>query len=238
MLIPGVTRTQIQTLPALVADYPWCFAAGFHPFFLEQHQSDDLPWLARQLEGERGQGYRAQGLVAVGECGLHLTRSTPVEIRRVQQEWFETQVVLARTSRLPLILHGVGAHDLIVSTLRRLGCHSGGVIHAFSGSEQQARRYLDMGIRIGVGATFFHPGARRLRRTLSTLPADAVLLETDTPDMKAPFWGDDYHSPETIPMIGTGMASLLGLPSEAFKHQLWANLFDTFPNVQSIFHQH
>ena len=240
LLLPGVSRQQLERLPALVAHKPWYFAAGLHPYFLDQHQADDLDWLAdwlvvQQAVQQTGQQTAGQAskLVAVGECGLHQLRQASDEQARQQLQLFEAQVTLAREHNLPLVLHGVGTHDQIVATLRRLRCHTGGVIHGFSGSEQQARRYLDAGIRIGVGATFFHARATRLRRTLSALPVDAFLLETDSPDMTAPFWNSSRHSPQTIPLIGVGLSSLLKCSPEQLRIQLRHNLYATFSALES-----
>lgn len=236
LLLPGVSRQQLERLPSLVDHKPWYFAAGLHPYFLDQHQADDLDWLANWLALQQtvqqttGQ---VSKLVAVGECGLHQLRQAPEAQARQQLQLFEAQVTLAREHNLPLVLHGVGTHDQIVATLRRLRCHTGGVIHGFSGSEQQARRYLDAGIRIGVGATFFHARATRLRRTLSALPADAFLLETDSPDMTAPFWNSTRHSPQTIPLIGTGLSALLKCSPEQLRIQLHRNVYSTFPALES-----
>lgn len=239
MIIPGVSRQQSDVATALVPGWPWYLGFGLHPYFLQQHAPQDWQWLENRVHAESGQnvvkeyseGESTTGApVAVGECGLHFTRTTSGPERTQQQALFEFQVALARDNNLPMILHGVGAHDQIAATLNRMNCHTGGVVHAFSGSYQQACRYLDMGLRLGIGATFFHANAHKLRRTLAALPREAVLIETDAPDMVAPFWSGLY-GPQAIPMIALGLSSLWRIPLYELQQQLWLNLMASFPLI-------
>ncbi len=240
LIIPGVTRRQSQVAQSLVKGRPWFLAHGLHPYFMDQHCSDDLKWLSDAVEPDFScpdSVNQSTPLlpVAVGEFGLHWTKMTSVDERTRQLELFEYQVSLARTSGLPVILHGVGAHDQIASGLRRHGCQTGGVVHAFSGSYQQAKVYLDAGLRLGIGATFFHANARKLRRTLKALPKDGVLIETDAPDMAAPFWNREagIYSPLAIPLIAAGLAGIWEVELDELRYRLWKNLCDAFPAVAS-----
>ena len=57
-----------------------------------------------------------------------------------------------------------------------------GVVHSFSGSEQQARQLIDLGLYLSFGGPITYPRANRLRRLVASLPLDAILVETDAPD--------------------------------------------------------
>ena len=207
LLIPGVTRRQGEALPAFCQNRPWRYALGLHPYFLQQHQHRDGEWLAQALA--------VPGVVAVGEAGLDRILATDHAILEQQWHWFRLQAELAAQYGLPLILHIRGMHDEAAAFLRRQRFTGGGMVHAFSGSEQQGRVWHDLGFVLGVGGAMTHPRAQKLRRTLTALPLESLLLETDSPDMVPAFWGTERNSPETLPLIAAMLAALRGIaPSE------------------------
>ena len=146
-------------------------AYGLHPVFLDQHGPDDLPQLRDWLARERP--------VAVGECGLDYFVETLD--RDIQQQLFEGQLRLAREFDLPVIVHARRAVDAVIAALRRIGGLRG-VVHSFSGSEEQARQLWKLGFMLGLGGPVTYERARRLRRLAASMPMEHLLLETDAPD--------------------------------------------------------
>ena len=150
---------------------------GLHPVFLAHHHlsggDDDLAALARALD-------QHPECVALGECGIDARFGDTLE-----QQWrlFDAQLALAKERDLPVVVHCVRANDEVAKRLRQLALPAGGVIHAFSGSAQQASRFLDLGFVVGLGGAVTYPRAARLRRAVVSLPDDGFLLESDSPDM-------------------------------------------------------
>lgn len=146
-------------------------AYGLHPMFLERHRPDDLRDLREWIERERP--------AAVGECGLDYY----VEDldRDAQQHYFEDQLRLARDFDLPVIVHARRAVDAVVAAIRGIGGLRG-VVHSFSGSEQQARQLWKLEFMIGLGGPLTYERAKRLRRIVARMPLEHLLLETDAPD--------------------------------------------------------
>lgn len=107
-----------------------------------------------------------------------------------------------------MILHIRGMHDEACSYLRQKRFTHGGIVHAFSGSEQQAKAWLDLGFKLGIGGAMTHPRAHKLRRTIRAIPLEAWLLETDSPDMKSAFWAGKHNSPRAIPLLAACLAAL------------------------------
>ena len=103
-MIPGISREQGQTLPALCRDQPWYYAQGLHPYFQAKHQLSDLDWLEDQLRQD------AQ-ICALGEIGLDLPTAKAQHNEPTQWQFFSAQVQLAQAYRKPLILHIRGYHD-------------------------------------------------------------------------------------------------------------------------------
>ena len=163
---PGLRETCLSA-PGLFPAY------GLHPVFLDRHRDGDLQRLRDWLERERP--------VAVGECGLDYYIEDLD--RDVQQHWFEGQLRLARDFDLPVIVHARHAVEAVIATLRRIGGGAlRGVVHSFSGSEEQARQLWKLGFLVGLGGPVTYERARRLRRLAASMPLEFLLLETDAPD--------------------------------------------------------
>lgn len=201
LIIPGVARSQGQRLQQLCSNKPWLYAQGLHPYFLEQHQQQDLEWLEQQLQQD-------SQIIAVGEIGLD--KILAKDDQQLEQQWhyFRDQVTLAKHYNKPLILHVRGLHDQAASFLRQQRFANGGIVHAFSGSQQQAKAWLDLGFKLGIGGAMTHPRATKLRTTVASLPLQSWLLETDSPDMRSAFWASDVHSPAAIPCLAAILAAL------------------------------
>ncbi|HSM10900.1 MAG TPA: TatD family hydrolase [Lysobacter sp.] len=146
-------------------------AYGLHPTFLALHRKPHLAQLRDWLERERP--------VAIGECGLDyfVEGLDPL----VQMEYFEAQLQLAREYDLPVIVHARRAVDAVIAAIRRAG-KLRGVVHSFSGSQQQAEQLWQAGFLLGLGGPVTYERAQRLRRLAASMPLEWLLLETDSPD--------------------------------------------------------
>ena len=204
VIIPGISRQQGQALAQFCQNKPWFYAQGLHPYFLQQHQMTDLDWLEQQLQTD-------VNMIAVGEIGLDKVLANSEPQRLLQQQYFTAQIELAQQYNKKVILHIRGRHDEACSYLRQKRFDNGGIVHAFSGSEQQAKAWLDLGFKLGIGGAMTHPRAKKLRRTIRAIPLQAWLLETDSPDMKAAFWANENNSPAAIVFLAACLAALKGV---------------------------
>lgn len=227
LLIPGITLEQSRMLAGFCQS-GWYFAQGIHPYFIDKGDLSNLS----QLESELQQS----SAIAVGEMGidkiLQQNAADPQIERQRQWQFFTDQVAMAKALKLPLILHIRGAHDEVSSYLKQQGFSHGGIVHAFSGSMQQGKRWLDMGFKLGVGGAMTFPRAKKLRRTLQQLPSSAWLLETDAPDMSPAFLDGKTNTPEIIPLYGYLLAALRKEPVETMSQQLQSNLRTVLPTIQ------
>lgn len=172
LLIPSVDMHSWSRIKALCTPERGLFAAyGLHPLFLDRHQDEHLAELSRWLADEPA--------IAVGEIGLDFHREGLDPER--QRQFFRRQLDIARECRLPVIVHAREALEEVIQTLRRKPGMRG-VVHSFSGSEQQARQLWDMGFHIGIGGPVTYERAQRLRRIVGSMPLEFLLLESDAPD--------------------------------------------------------
>ena len=198
VLVPGVTRCRWKNLK-LVCDqsemlFP-CF--GLHPCFMSSHCGDDLDALPQMLE---------QGAVAVGEIGLDaLTGRNNLD---QQISLFEAQLKLAQQMKLPVIVHARKTHDLIAKSVRKLRFQQGGIVHAFSGSLQQAQVLVSLGFKLGFGGAATYERAHKLRSIFRALGDEDIVLETDAPDIPPAFAKNQPNSPENLSKITEILAEI------------------------------
>jgi TatD DNase family protein len=216
-VIPSVTRANFADVEATCRRYPGCLPAwGMHPMYIDVHQEAHLADLRIQIESWRP--------VAIGEIGLDLF--VP-ELDFARQEYFYVeQLKIAREFDLPVLLHCRRANDQILKQLRRFNL-KGGIAHAFSGSRQQADVYLKLGFKLGFGGAFTWTRASNLRALAKELPLDAIVLETDSPDI-APAWvgaegKPGRNEPAEVARIAECLAELRGENVEEIIRQTYAN---------------
>jgi TatD DNase family protein len=199
-LVPAVSRAGWEKLRDLCAgDDGLRPAYGLHPMFLDQHRPAHLDDLARWLADERP--------AAVGECGLdHFVEGLDPEAQRL---YFVRQLELAREFDLPVVLHARRAVDEVIAALRRVG-RLRGVVHSWSGSDEQARQLFGMGFHLGIGGPVTFERAQRLRRTVATMPIQWLLLETDAPDQPGAGHRGERNEPGLLPEVLAVVAELRG----------------------------
>ncbi|WP_198005641.1 TatD family hydrolase [Thioalkalivibrio thiocyanodenitrificans] len=201
LVLPAVSRSGWPRLKAVAASHEGLHPAyGLHPVLLAEHAPADLDELARWIERERP--------VAVGECGLdYFVAGLDPD---TQWGYFTAQLALAREHDIPAIIHARRSVDQVTRGLRQCpGVRA--VVHSFSGSEQQARKLIDLGCLLGFGGPVTYPRARRLRTLAATLPLEAILLETDAPDQPGAMHRGRRNEPAFLPEIAAEIAALRGM---------------------------
>lgn len=216
LVIPGVDRQNWERVIATAASLPGVsYCLGIHPWFVDEHQQDDLVVLETLLSG------LDRRCVGLGECGLDRLRG---ELSS-QIPWFEAQVDLADRLGRSLVIHSVRTHDEIHGILRARGFHGKALVHGFSGSYQQARKLVDLGCYIGVGGVITHSRAKKTRDTVARLPLEALVLETDAPDMPPEGVKKGANSPVFLPRIFSALAGLRHESADRLAEQLRGNAY-------------
>ena len=162
----------------------------------------------------------------MGEIGLDYF--LPELDRDGQQTLFEAQLQLAADFQLPALLHVRRSHAQVIATLKRLRLKRGGIVHAFAGSREEAREYIKLGFKLGLGGAATWPQALRLRKVIADLPLDALVLETDAPDMAPAMHPNQRNSPEYLPDICQALAEVMGISPERLAEATTANACEVF----------
>jgi len=220
MILPGVTQAGWGRMLKLCNEVQGLFAApGLHPLYLSHHHPQHLEEL--QVLTARIKAGETVGPVAIGEIGLdYYVKSAD---RTAQQQLFEHQLKIAAAGRLPVLLHVRKAHDQVLATLRRKHFPHGGIVHAFNGSYQQACHYIKLGFGIGICGTITFDRARRIRKVASQLPQEALVLETDAPDIPPANHKGEQNHPRYLPEVLEALATLRGETKEATASYTSAN---------------
>ena len=203
IVVPAISAPGWDALLSLCARYPQHLfpALGCHPIYIDQHQEQDLALLQNKAQENRP--------LAIGEIGLDFYIQDLDRSR--QQEFFEAQITIANDEDLPIIVHVRKAHDQVISTLKKTR-NRGGIIHAFNGSRQQAMQYIDLGFKLGFGGTMTYSHSNKIRKLAKELPMDAIVLETDAPDMTVASHRGERNSPEYLPECLYALAEIRNQP--------------------------
>jgi TatD DNase family protein len=212
IVVPAITAASFAKTLSMRIRYGCAIALGLHPIYERTHRDADLIELHTAIADQRP--------VAVGEIGLDFFVEGLDAIR--QTEIFAAQLKLARDFDLPVLLHVRKSQDQVLKQLRRFGVRKG-IAHAFNGSMQQAEAYIAQGFKLGFGGTITFERSLNIRRLACDLPLDAIVLETDAPDI-SPSWAyKQRNEPAYLRGIANELALLRGISIEAVAMATSAN---------------
>ena len=239
-VIPAVEATHFDAVRLLAHAQQDVYALGIHPLYTPHATASDLALLDSALQHHRDD----LRLIAVGEIGLDgfvPELNTPEALAK-QQQFYKAQLKLAQRHKLPVILHVRRTADWLLKGLRDTPV-VGGIAHAFNGSLQQARAFIDLGFKLGFGGALTYDRALQLRRLAVELPLSALVLETDAPDIP-PHWlyataeqrasgqSQGRNEPAELPRIAQVLADLRGLSIEEVAAVTRANAIEALPRLK------
>jgi TatD DNase family protein len=238
LVIPAVAAAHFNAVRELAHAHGLAYALGIHPLYVHQADDGDLAQLRQALFDNRDD----PRLVAVGEIGLD--HFVPGLDRALQLRFYIAQLKLARDAGLPVILHVRRSADSLLQGLRRIEV-AGGIAHAFNGSAVQAQLFVDRGFKLGFGGALTFDRALQLRALATSLPAHALVLETDSPDIP-PHWlyrtaahrtaGEPMgrNEPAELPRIAQTMADLRGIGLDELAAITSANVLAALPRLKAL----
>ncbi len=211
----------------LAAQYEGVYATvGIHPHeaaLAKQEDFDQLQQLARDSK-----------VIAWGEIGLdYFYDHSP---RDVQQRVFLQQMEMARTAKLPIVIHCRPSHnsenawDDLLRLLRENWASSGlgGVLHCFTGAIEHARAALDLGFVISFAGNTTYPKAQNIRDAASMVPLDRMFIETDSPYLAPVPHRGKRDEPAFVVETARQIAALRGASSEEIGQQTSQNFLSFF----------
>jgi TatD DNase family protein len=204
------------------------YALGIHPLYVTNAAESDVRVLRDRVE----QAMADPQFVAIGEIGLDFfvpELCTP-DMRERQTWFYREQLRIARDFGLPMLLHVRRSVDHILKGLRQFKL-TGGIAHAFNGSTQQANRLIELGFRLGFGGAMTYTRALQIRRLATELPLQAIVLETDAPDILPSWLSGEPNSPAQLAQIAKTLAELRGLTVQEVADATTANALAVLPRL-------
>lgn len=245
-VIPAVEVGNFEAVRALAHATGNSYCLGIHPLYVPQASEQDLQTLYDQLAIHR----HDRRLVAVGEIGLDFFVPALMQpaMREKQEHFYRAQLRVAREFELPVVLHVRRSADRLLKFLRAIASplHPwSGIAHAFNGSEVQARAFIGLGFKLGFGGALTFERALQLRHLARTLPLDALVLETDAPDIP-PHWlyataaeraagvAQGRNSPAELPRIAYELAQLRGIDARTLAQAGADNACAALPRLAAL----
>ena len=202
IIVPGVIQSDWLHLLGICKQYKLLHAAlGIHPYYVSSHTVMQLESLVDYIAKHNP--------IAVGEIGLDYFCDDVDRCRQVM--FFSRQLEIAKEAGLPVLLHVRKAHDQVLQLIKKTKFDCGGIVHAFSGSEQQAVHYLERGFKLGVGGAATYDRAKKIHRILRDFPLPSFVLETDSPDLRPCFAKETNNTPLNLFGIANCIADIKGV---------------------------
>jgi TatD DNase family protein len=205
----GSGPAQLEAALPFAASHDWIWATiGIHPHEASEATEEHFTRLAGLARHPR--------VIAWGEIGLdyHYDHSP----RDVQKRVFSRQLEMAREARLPVILHcrEAWADTLEIFEREWAATGLGGIFHCFTGTMEEARRGLDMGFLISFAGNVTYPKSEPLRQVARQLPADRMLIETDSPFLPPQGHRGRRNEPAFVLEVAKTLANVRDLSTEEF----------------------
>jgi TatD DNase family protein len=170
--------------------------------------------------------------IAIGEIGLDyfVTKANATQ----QGYFFIEQLKIAKQFNLPVILHVRNAIDGILKCLRRYEVR-GGIAHAFNGSFQQAEQFIELDFKLGFGGAMTYSRALKIRELATKLPLEAIVLETDSPDIPPEWVGvKGRNTPLELSKIAQVLADLKQVNVSQVFDMTSANALKVLPKLADL----
>lgn len=226
IIVPTVGPENWQTVLALTSahqsDITIFPCLGIHPWYLSDLTDKDLVKLQHLVHRHQ------DNIVAVGETGIDGKIALEHNNMDKQKNFFMFQLELANNVNKPLIVHHRRSHNELIELLKLCPVNRGGIIHAFSGSFQQGKTYIDLGFKLGIGGTITYDRAQKTINAIKRFPVDALVLETDAPAMPLSGKQGEPNKPSNIIPIFDQLADILQYQKDALAAKLEANIEQLF----------
>jgi TatD DNase family protein len=236
-VIPAVEAANFKVVRDLAHAGGDSYGLGIHPMCTPHAADDDLARLDEAISAARND----IRLVAVGEIGLDYF--VPGLDPQRQELFYREQLAIAHRHGLPVVLHVRRSADQLLKHLRRIPVR--GIAHAFNGSMHQAQEFVRLGFKLGFGGTVTFERAQQVRRLAVELPLEAIVLETDSPDIP-PHWlyktaeeraaghAQGRNEPGELPKIAAMLAHLRGIDEASLAAATFRNACEALPRLGSL----
>lgn len=201
------------------------FCCGFQPQELLKYKEGDIEKL-RLLS-------RHEKCLAIGEIGLdyHWADNPPVQL---QKELLLKQMQLAYEEGLPIVVHSRDCAEDMLSFMQehRELLKYGADLHCYSHSAEMSEAFFALGFYFSFGGTSTYTGSKKVQKSVSRVPMDRLLTETDSPYLTPEPYRGSINTPKYIPVIAQRLAEIKGVSVETLQTAVYENAKRLFKKWQ------
>lgn len=223
MLCVCISEENKSAVLEIADKYPFISASvGIHPSDVK-NEIVSVEQLARWAE--------SANVVAIGETGLDYYYSQ--EFASEQQESFIRHLQVAKDKALPVIVHTRDAREDTIALISEHGCReAAGVLHCFTESWEMAKQAMDLNYYISISGIVTFKNALELKEVAKKIPADRLLIETDSPYLAPVPYRGKPNEPKYVREVAEYVAQLRGMSYEALAQQTGENFFRLFSKAE------
>ncbi|ENA30670.1 MULTISPECIES: TatD family hydrolase [Pseudomonas] len=221
----GVSAENAADVKTVAERYPDVHCSvGIHPLDVSAEKEPALEWLLRELDHPR--------VVAIGETGLDYHYEP--ESAELQKQSFRLHLEAGRITGKPVIVHTREARADTLALLREADLTAAGVLHCFTEDWEMAKAALDLGFYISLSGIVTFRNAEALREVARQVPADRLLVETDSPYLAPIPYRGKPNLPQYVREVAEFLASVRGVELEALAEQTTENFYRLFPLAKAV----
>jgi len=192
-------------------------SAGVHPHHVDQWTNETYSQLEKLVKNEK--------VVAVGEIGLdqHSYQGYPQPNLKAQSKILHEQIRLATENKKPILFHCRDAYNELYNELKDYKGRIHGLVHCYMGSLDQAKKFLDLGLYISFSGNITYKGNDYIRDSAKYVPADRILVETDSPYLPPEPHRGERNEPHYVKIVAETIASLQEIGFEKVAEETKSN---------------
>ncbi len=220
MNIVGVDRKTNDWALKLASEFAECYATiGWHP--------DECGGFDQEAEAYLRENLKKEKVLAVGEIGLDY--HWMVETKELQEKSFRRQIQISKEADVPFVVHTRDALEDTYEIIKSEGVGPrGGVMHSFSGSYEDAQKFMELGLMISFSGVVTFKKALDVQEAAMKLPLDKILVETDAPYLAPMPYRGRENQPGYTRFTAEKIAELRGISLEEVAEQTYANALRVF----------
>ncbi|WP_185877446.1 TatD family hydrolase [Blattabacterium cuenoti] len=223
ILIPSVNNSTVQNIIKLKNKYPnICYPmVGLHPNYVFPNLlNKELIKIEKWLEN--------YSFISIGEIGIDLYSNNKKFL--FEQEYaFKRQINFAKEKKLPIVIHCRNAFDYVFKFLKKNNSSIKGVFHCFSGNFNQAKKIIDIGMKLGIGGLITFKN-NHIKNFLKKISIENIVLETDSPYLSPHPIRGKRNEPSNIRIILKKISDIYSLSEKKIINIINKNVKNLFFN--------
>ncbi|MGQ9618878.1 MAG: TatD family hydrolase [Candidatus Aminicenantia bacterium] len=210
-------REEIKKGAGLSEKYDSIFiSSGVHPYEAEKWNEDIREILL---------SFPSNKFLSIGEIGLDPTYEVPLEL---QKYVFIEQVEIAKKLEIPIIIHCRHSFKEIFAILNALDFPYGGILHTFSGTFEEAKKFIEIGFYISFSGVVTY--SKKAKEVVKKVPLERILIETDSPYLAPLPYKGARNEPSYIIRTAEEISKLKEISLEEAANKTTENFISLFLN--------